>query len=348
MNKLKFFMVLFGMFFLVGSWILYIVRGNSYDIKTEGKLYIVNKLGSSITSFDLNQGKELFEYPIEVEPHEVVAFNGENKVVVTNYGDLKTNGQSITVIDTKNNKLEKEISLEGSLRPHGIIAFPETDKVGVVTDSGNELIIINVKTGVIEKKIPTLQNVSHLLVKHPKKPIVFVTNINSNSVSVIDLDLGKVVRIISCGSGTEGIDITPDGSEVWVVNKFDDTINIINTASLKIIKTINTGKESMRLKFSIDGKSCLVTNSTDGTISVYDQKSKKEIKKIAIRGKKTFLERLLYHTPRPLGILMHPNGLYSFVSNTNADEVEVIDMRTMAIVSTIGTGRLPDGLTLVQ
>ena len=101
------------------------------------------------------------------------------------------------------------------------------------------------------------------------------------------------------------------------------------------------------IKFSIDGKYCLVTNASDGTISIYDQYSKKQIKTIRIPGKKNLVERALYHTPRPVGILMHPNGLYSFVANSNADRIEVIDMKSFTIVSTIGTGRIPDGLTFV-
>jgi YVTN family beta-propeller protein len=91
-----------------------------------------------------------------------------------------------------------------------------------------------------------------------------------------------------------------------------------------------------------------VPNSGDGTISVYNRYSKKQIKTIRIPGKIDILERVLYHTPRPVGILMHPNGLYAFVTNSNANKIEVIDMNTFTIVSTIGTGKVPDGLTFVE
>ena len=104
----------------------------------------------------------------------------------------------------------------------------------------------------------------------------------------------------------------------------------------------------MEKSFSIDGKHCLATNATDGTISGYDQHSKKQIKTIKIPGKTSLLERVLYLTPRPVGLLIHPNGLYAFVANSNADRIEVIDMKTFTIVSTIGTGRIPDGLTFVD
>ncbi len=345
---IKYMMLIGILLFVSFVLIINIVRIPSYNIQTNGKLYILNKLSCDMTVFDLFEGKELAEISLEIEPHEATTITNQDKVVITNYGDLNVDGKSISVINTHTNKLEKTIELDQSLRPHGIVAIPESNKVGVVTDSGNELLIVNVETDVIEKKIPVQQRVSHLLVLHPHKPLAYVSNVKSNSVSVIDLELNSVIKIIPCGMGTEGIDITPDGSQVWVANSKENTINIINTNTNQIIDTLKTGRESLRLKFSINGKFCLVTNAKDGTISVYDQKSKKRIKTISIRGKKSLTERILYHTPRPVGILMHPNGLYAFVANSNANTVEVIDMKSFKIVSNIRTGKVPDGLTLIE
>ena len=327
---------------------IFVIRRPSYTIQTNGKLYIVNKLSKSITVFDLFQGEELVEFPMSIEPHEATTLTNLNRIVVTNYGAPNEIGNSISVIDTKTNKVEKTIELEESLRPHGILTFPNSNNVGLVTDVGNDLVVVNIETGIVEKKIPTRQVVSHLLVLHPNKPLAYVTNINSSSVSVIDLEINQVIKIIPCDLGTEGIDITPDGTEIWVTNNKEHTISVIDTNTNEITNTILNGKESLRLKFSVDGKYCLTTNASDGTIAVYDQHSKKQIKKIKIRGKTNLVERALYHTPRPVGLLMHPNGLYAFVANSNADRIEVIDMKTFTIVSTIGTGRVPDGLTFVE
>ena len=144
------------------------------------------------------------------------------------------------------------------------------------------------------------------------------------------------------------IDITPNGAEIWVTNHKENSIYIINTETYEITDKLISGKESLRLKFSIDGKHCLVTNATDGTISIYDRFSKKQIKTIRIPGKKNLIEKVLFSTPRPVGLLMHPNGLYAFVANSNADRIEVIDMKSFEIVSTIGTGRIPDGMTFLN
>lgn len=92
----------------------------------------------------------------------------------------------------------------------------------------------------------------------------------------------------------------------------------------------------------------MVSNASDGTVSVYNSKSKKRITNIIIPGKKNILEKVLYRTPRPVGILMHPNGLYAFVSNITAGRVEVIDMNTFTIISSINAGDMPDGLALIN
>lgn len=347
MRKLKLVGILLGLFFL-SLGVVYYMEQPTYSIKTEGVLYIVNKLSKSITIFDLSKGEKIKELSFEIEPHEVTVLSNPNRVVVTNHGSPEVGEKSVTVIDASTNTIKETIALGESLRPHGIITLPQPNKVGVVTDTGNHLSVVNVETGVVEKQIATQQKMSHLLVHHPNKPLVYVANINSGSVSVIDLELNKVVKIISCSKRTEGIDITPDGSEIWVTNIKEDFISVIDTETYKITDRIDTGKEPLRLKFSIDGKYCLVSNSSEGTISVYSSKIKKQISKITIPGGKNIVEKFIYRTPRPIGILMHPNGQYAFVSNFTAARVEVIDMHSFEMVSSINSGKMPDGLALVN
>jgi YVTN family beta-propeller protein len=343
----KLIVSIFGLILLVFGAI-YVIKQPAYTINTEGTLYVVNKGSKSITIFDLFEGKQIKELSIEIEPHEATTLANPNRVIVTNYGTPDVEGKSITVINADTNTIEKTIALGESLRPHGIMPLPQPNKVGVVTDIGNHLSVVNLKTGVVEKQIATQQDYSHLLVHHPFKPLVYVTNINSGSVSVINVELDKVVKIIPCSSGTEGIDITPDGSELWVTNIKEHFISVIDTETYKTIDLIDTGKEPLRLKFSNDGKQCLVSNSGEGTVSVYNTKTKKQISSIRIPGKKNIIEKVLYRTPRPVGILMHSNGIYAFVSNYTAGRVEVIDMRNLTLVSSINVGDMPDGLALLN
>lgn len=346
MKRLKYILLVFVVVYVLLRLSLFAFRLPSYTIKTSGKLYIINKTSEDIQVIDLSTGKEIAEIPIDILSYELVSTSNENKIVFTNYGI--TDGKAIKVINAKNNTLEKTIKLNPNIKLNGIAATRNPNEVGVIDYKNNNLLVIDVNKNSITKQISTKQKKSHLLVFHPNKSIAYVTNIDSGSISVIDINLNKVIKIIPCGIGRKGIDITPDGSEIWVTNTKNSSLTVINTSTYEIVTTLKTGVEPMKLKFSTDGKYCLVVNAIDGAIAVYNQETKKKIKNIILKGKKTFLEKVLYHTPRPVNILMHPNGLYAFVANSNANKIEVIDMKTFTLVSTIGTGNIPDGMAFVK
>lgn len=347
MKNLKLIGIIFGLIILsIGA--VYFIKKPSYTIKTEGILYVVNKGSKSITIFDLFEGNQIKELAIEIEPHDATIVTNTDRIIVTNYGSPDIAGKSITVIDAATNTIEKTISLGESLRPHGIITMPELNKVGVVTDIGNHLSVVNVETGIVEKQIATMQDFSHLLVHQPVKPLIYITNINSYSVSVINLEQDKVVQIIPCSKRAEGLDIRPDGSEIGVTNIEENFISVINTETYETTDLIDTGKQPLRLKFSNDGKQCLISNASEGTIGVYDSETKKQITSITIPGKKNIFKNVIYRSPRPVGILMHPNGNYAFVSNYTAGRVEVIDMISFTIISSVKVGQMPDGLAFIN
>ncbi|APZ45107.1 hypothetical protein BW723_01810 [Polaribacter reichenbachii] len=346
MKRIKYLILFFGLLFIVLRISILIFRLPSYTISTNGKLYIISKLSESVQVFNLSTGKEITDIPLDMLSHEAVSTTDDKNIVLTNYGsDIDFD---VKIIDTELKKVKKRIDLKGNIKINGIVQYPEDNKVAVVDYVNNQLLVLNIETEQIEKAIATNQKKSHLAVLHPKKAIAYTTNINSGSVSVVDINTNKVIKIISCGIGRKGIDITPDGSEIWVTNTKENIITVINTKTNLITDTITSGNESLKLKFSIDGKYCLVANSTDGTIDIFNQQSKKLIKTITLHGKTTILEKVLYHTPRPVNILMHPNGLYAFVSNSNANKIEVIDMKSFKVVSTIGTDDVPDALVFIQ
>ncbi|MEL1239935.1 YncE family protein [Flavobacterium flavipallidum] len=349
MKKIKYIVypvfALLLLFFVFG----FIVRWPSYSIKTNGKLYVFNKKSEDITVFDLAKGREITTIPVAIESHGAAKLLGKNKLVIANYNTKKYKHKKILIFNIDSNKVEKTISFsEGVSGLEGIVSLPIANKVGVVSAISNEFLVINTQTETIEQRIPTKQKGSHFFVIHPKLPIAYISNRESGSVSVVNLITNQLVKNISCGKGAIGIDCTPDGSEIWVTNRDDNSISIINTSKNEVSQTLKTGKQPISLKFSREGKYCLVANLKDGTISVFDQKSKKVIVNRSIHGKQTAMERALYHTPWPVNIVMHPNGLYAFISNSNANNIQILDMHSFDFVSEIQTGEVPEAMVLIE
>ena len=348
LHRVKYVVLTAAGLVLIAALAIYLVRLPSYSIELNGQLYVVNKLSREIQVIDLMTGKEIASIPTAIESHEALATRNGKAVLVTSYGAQDSKGNIIKVINTDTHKIERTIRIKGNLRANGIINLEQPDRIILVDYARNNLTVFNIESDSVERIFPTNQKNSHLAVLHPFKPLVYVTNMSSNSVSVIHLDSGELITTIPCGLVTESIAITPDGSEVWTTNKDGNTISVIDTGSNKVIATIPTGREPLKLNFSVDGQYCMVANAGDGNISVVDQKSKKQIKTISIPGKSGIIERILFHTPRPVNILMHPDGRYAFVSNSNARKIEVIDMNTLEIVGNIGTGMVPDALVFLE
>jgi YVTN family beta-propeller protein len=334
--------------FLITISLVHLHRNkNEYNISISGVLYVVNKKSSDISVFDLQQGKMITTIPVKIEPHEITILRNPNIVIVTNSGDKKSPGEQVTIINCKKHKIESTITLQGVLRPHGIAVIPQTREVAIVNDINSEVLIFNTASKKIEKKFSTTQKTSHLVVCHPTKKIVFTSNMGSNTVSAINSSTGEIIKTIDCQSNTEGIDINPKGNELWVTNAESNTIQVIETTNFKIIKTISSGKRPLRLKFSNDGKYCFVTNTEGGTISIFDSTKKISIATIKLPGNRNIIDKLLNHTPKPVGITMHPNGKYVFIANSNANKIEVIDIKKKKVVSRINVGEIPDGMIVI-
>ncbi len=101
---------------------------------------------------------------------------------------------------------------------------------------------------------------------------------SEGSVSVVDLETGKVIDEILVGLHASSISKTPDGRFVVVANANSDTLSVIDVSSNKVIETISTrpkqdlpfGSSPNAHVFSPDGKQLYVSNGTNNAVAVFD------------------------------------------------------------------------------
>ncbi len=137
--------------------------------------------------------------------------------------------------------------------------------------------------------------------------------------------------IIPVAQGPEGIDITPDGKQIWVGCR--GAISIIDAASDQVVGTIETGSGGInRIKFTPDGKRALATHM--GPLIILDVASRKEIKRIDTGGGGS-------------SILVILDGSRADIGMTGQDKVAVLDLAKLEVVSELKTGDGPDGMAWV-
>ncbi len=145
---------------------------------------------------------------------------------------------------------------------------------------------------------------------------VYVANIESNTVSVIDTATNTITTTIPVGSFPESVAVSPDGSKVYVTNGTSGTtpgtVSVIDTATNTVIATIPAGVNPFGVAVTPDGSKVYVTNAASEGISVIDTATN-TVTTILGSSEPT---GILPHT----GVAVSPDGSKVYVGNymTNA------------------------------
>jgi YVTN family beta-propeller protein len=312
-------------------------------------LLVVNKNANELAIVDPSTMKVVGRVPVGDGPHEV-ATDGR-LAYVTNYGS-QTAGNSISVIDLDNVKELKRLDLGTLQRPHGIVIdggkvyFTAEGTTGKWTNaSATRPPDLKPPDGFVSSYDPsgesgwgwsTGEYGTHMLVISKDGKKVFTSNIRSNSVSVFDRTPGFQGTVIEVGKGPEGLDISPDGREVWVAHSGDGGVSIISADTMKVLATFSIStKRSNRLKFTPDGRRVFISDMDGDEVVVLDAKSHNQIKRIRATG-------------HPEGIQMSPDGLRAFVALSQEGAIATIDLKTLEITSKSPTGPGADGMAWAQ
>jgi len=304
-------------------------------------LVVLNKSDHEAALVDPAAYQVLAKLPTGKGPHEVATSPDGRYAYVSNYGlfgvfrpgeePKREPGNTITVLDLKQRAVKTTFELGSYTQPHGIWVSRDGARVWATCEGAQAVLELDAATGRILKSWKTNQQSSHMVVPTPDEKKLYVANIGSGSVSVIDR-ARDVVATVPTGAGAEGIAVSPDGREVWVVNRAANTVSIITTADDKVVATIESGgKMPIRVKFTPDGKQAWVSNARSNSVTVFDATNRRLLATIDVGAV-------------PVGIQMSPDGQRVFVANTNANQVTVIDVPARKILRTFATGNEPDGM----
>lgn len=317
-----------------------------------GTLVVLNKSDATASLIDTATGESLATIPVGVGPHEAAASPDGSVVVVCNYGS-RTPGSTLTVIDMKSRRADKTIDLVSYHRPHGVEFLEDGRRVLVTAEAEKKLLIVNIESGEVEAAIDTDQQGSHMVAVAPDGSLAFVANIGSGSVSVIDLHMRELKKVILTGAGAEGVFAHPTRPEVWVTNTRADSISVIDTRTLEVAAILKSGGNPIRVAITPDGAFALVSCARAGEVWVYNTASHDVVARIAMdeepvsddeKQTRLFSDRF-DQSPVPVGIEIQPDGKLAYVSNTNADVISVIDLAMWKIVDRLRAGAEPDGMT---
>ena|ERR1700730_7177537 len=104
----------------------------------------------------------------------------------------------------------------------------------------------------------------------------YITNLGSNTVSVIDTATNKVTATIPVGFSPYGVAVSPDGGRVYVTNENSTAMSVIDATTNMVITTIPVGFAPEGVAVSPDGSKVYVAiDSSPTNVSVIDTATNK-------------------------------------------------------------------------
>jgi len=296
-------------------------------------LLVLDKAGAQMVIVDVTSGKVVARVPTGEGPHEVVT---DGKLaIVCNYG-ARTPGSTLSIIDLASPKEVRRVQLPGLLRPHGIVLHG--GKAYFTAEWSRAVARYDIASDRIDWVMGTGQEISHMLAVNRDATAIYTADILSDSVTAIEAAPGPrgwQVTKIAVGRGPEGVDLSPDGKELWTAHSRDGGVSVIDTAARAVIATIpQLTKRSNRLKFTPDGRRVLISDPEANEVVVLDRASRKLVQRVKVDG-------------LPLGILITPDGRVAYIATAKGGGVAILDLSTLQVSGRLATGGEPDGMAWV-
>jgi YVTN family beta-propeller protein len=317
------------------------------EAQSLGSLLVVNKNENNLSLIDLDKNQESMRLPTGTQPHEVAVSPSGKWAAVSNYGGQLPN-RSLTIFDLAQKKVTKTIFLGNYQRPHGI-EFINDKELIVTSEAAQALVKVNVENDSVTLVAKTNQGGSHMVAYCRADGKAYIANVFNGSVSVIDVTKGSLLHTIQLKKGVEGIDVSPDGKELWVANRDENNVVVVETVNYQTLATLPSGELAIRVKFLPNGRQVLVSNGHSGTLSVFDVATRKLIKDVPFFNLHLGVDKIAaeqdpQNPPVPMGIATHPSGSHVYVACIVYNLVAVVETKTWTVTHAIKTGQLPDGL----
>lgn len=327
----------------VSFFLLLVTSSSAAFQERSGTLLVANRTGGSISLFDLATGVEMARVPIgPAIPHEVAVSPDGRLALTGEYGPNDAPGRHLVIIDVAEGRLVARIDLGPKSRPHSMVFLPDGRRAVVTLEQSDRIALVDVVDRRVLRTYPTGGREGHMVRLSPDGARAFVTSRGAEgTLSVISLAGDPPPVVIPTGAGAEGLAVTPDGREVWVVNRIAKSISIVDAKLLQVIQTIDVLPDARRAEISASGRVLVPHGGTDEApaqyLSVYDLSSRALVNRLALHeGRKG-----------PGGFGIHIVGERAFVSDRAERALFIMDLHDVTSRRTLATGHDdPDGLAV--
>jgi len=152
-------------------------------------------------------------------------------------------------------------------------------------------------------------------VMSPTSGVIYVTNPESATVTVIKGVTSNATSTINVGADPTGLAVTPSGAYLLVSNSGSDSISVINTNTDAVVSTINltTGSSPTNITMSPNGQVAFIADSGEATVTmlILSELPNPTVYSIPV-------------APGPTSLAISPSGGYLYVASPSKNMINVL------------------------
>jgi YVTN family beta-propeller protein len=305
--------------------------------KKGGMLLVANKGDKTLGIIDPATDKQVAVVPEDgTTGHEVIASPDGRIAYVPIYGNSGvgkpgTDGTNMVAIDIASRKIVGNVDFGHGVRPHCPHFGPKNGLLYVSTELDDTITIIDPKSLKIVGTVPTGQKESHMFTITPNGKRAYTANVGPGTVSVIDLDEKKVLKIIPISKTTQRISASPDGKLIFTSDQTQPRLAVIHTSTDAVEQWVELPGLGYGTAPTPDGKFLVVACTPVNKVAIVDLKAMK-------------VAHTLDVPKAPQFSLVRPDGEFAYVSCDSVGKIAAIKTSDWTVATYIDAGGGADGL----
>lgn len=309
-----------------------------------GTVVVANMGENTASILDVASRRVLATLPTGVGPHEIAVSHDGQWAVVSNYGQQKPGGNSLTLIDLGTLSVRSTIDLGEYRRPHSMAFLPGDSILVVTSETSKKILLVHPSRGTVLGSIETNAPGSHMLALTADGRRIYTSNVAAGSITEQDVPGRTALRSINVAPVVEGIAVTPGGEQVWVGSNKERTVSIVDTRSGAVIDTISGFGMPYRMAITPDGRTAIVTDPPKSTVLIYDAATRKLRFTVPIPAEGVLGSAEFPGSSSPEGIVLSRDGRTAYVALQGSNRVAIVDIASGKLTATMPTGAGPDGI----
>jgi YVTN family beta-propeller protein len=195
---------------------------------------------SFLSRIDLSSKKIDAVFPVGSVPKVVKVTPNNRYILVSNWCSY-----TVTVISVESGKTVQSIKI--GRYPRGIAISDDSQFAYVAEMGGSNIHRINL-SDFTQTLVPVGSN-PRAIVLSPDGSKMYITMNLSGKVQAWDLVNNKTIKSVKTGEAARSLDISSDGSALFVVNFNSDTVSKVRTSDMKVLQTIKVCNEPIGVTY---------------------------------------------------------------------------------------------------